>query len=100
MTACLSLEFSWKCQGKGGRGAVIHFSTVPAPVVLVVVLTAQVVTFAVTNVLVRMYDVGQGIHMGRHVKKWAKLNFVARHYDCYYPGYKGHNGVRQNSTHN
>ena len=62
----------------------IHFSTVPAPVVLVVVLTAQVVNVAFTNVLVRMYDVGQGIHMGRHIKKWARLNFVARHYDPYY----------------
>ena len=30
--------------------------------------------------------------------KWAKLNFVARHSDPYVPGYKGHNGVRQNST--
>ena len=76
----------------------IHFSTVPALVVLIVVVTAQIVTCAVTNVLVRMYDVGQGIHMGRHVKKWAKLNFVARHYDPYIYEHKGHNGVRQNST--
>ena len=36
--------------------------------------------------------------MGRHIKKWAKLNFVARHFDLYYPVHKGHNGVRQNST--
>ena len=76
----------------------IHFSTVPASVVLVVVVTAHVVTCAVTNVLVRMYDVGQGIHMGRHVKKWAKLNFVARHYELYFQGHKSHNGVQQNST--
>ena len=24
--------------------------------------------------------------MGRHIIKWAKLNFVARHYDPYVPG--------------
>ena len=37
-------------------------------------------------------------HMGRHIKKWAKLNFVARHYDPHVPGHNGHNGVRENST--
>ena len=36
--------------------------------------------------------------MGRHINKWAKLNFVARHYDPYVQGHKGHNGVRQTST--
>ena len=33
--------------------------------------------------------------MGHHIMKWAKLNFVARHHDLYYPGHKGHNGVQQ-----
>ena len=28
--------------------------------------------------------------MGRHIMKWAKLNFVARHYDPYVQGHKGH----------
>ena len=37
-------------------------------------------------------------HMGRHIIKWAKLNFVARRFDPYVQGHKGHNGVRQNST--
>ena len=35
--------------------------------------------------------------MGHHIIKCAKLNFVARHYDPYVQGHKGHNGVRQNS---
>ena len=35
-------------------------------------------------------------NMGHHIIKWAKLNFVARHYDPYVPGLTGHNGVRQN----
>ena len=38
------------------------------------------------------------LYMGRHINKWAKLNFVARHYDPYVQRHKGHNGVRQNST--
>ena len=36
--------------------------------------------------------------MGHHKNKWAKLNFVARHYDPYVLGHKGHNDVQQNST--
>ena len=39
-----------------------------------------------------------GPDMGRHINKWAKLNFVARHCDTYVQGHKGHNGVRQNSS--
>ena len=38
------------------------------------------------------------LYMGRHINKWAKLNFVARHYDPYVQRHKGHNGVRQNLT--
>ena len=38
------------------------------------------------------------LYMGRHINKWAKLNFVARHYDPYDPRHKGHYGVRKNST--
>ena len=30
--------------------------------------------------------------------KWAKMNFVARHYDPYVQGHQGHNGVQQNSS--
>ena len=30
--------------------------------------------------------------------KWAKMNFVARHYDAYVLSHQGHNGVRRNST--
>ena len=28
-------------------------------------------------------------NMGHHINKWAKLNFVARHYDPYVLGHKG-----------
>ena len=38
------------------------------------------------------------VHMGRHIIKWAKLIFDARHYDPYVQGHKGYNGVRKNST--
>ena len=31
--------------------------------------------------------------MGRHIIKWAKLKFFARHYDPYACGHKGHNSV-------
>ena len=37
-------------------------------------------------------------YMGRHIIKWTKLNFVARHYDPFVKGNNGHNGMRQNST--
>ena len=37
-------------------------------------------------------------YMGHHIIQWAKLNFVARHYDPHVPGHNGHNGVRENST--
>ena len=36
--------------------------------------------------------------MGHHIIKWAKLNFVARHYDPYVHGHKVHDGVRRNLT--
>ena len=29
-------------------------------------------------------------YMGHHIIKWAKLNFVARHYDPYVQAHKGH----------
>ena len=44
------------------------------------------------------FYMGTFLHMGHHIMKWAKLNFVARLYDSYVPGHKGHNGARKNST--